>query len=494
MIRFLFTNYVGRLWSILSGFIFVPFYIKYLGFESYSIIAFMLIVSSILMILDSGFASTLSREFARKDVSENEKKDVYQSLEAIYLLIFALVIVLVLLLSDFIAINFIKTTVYTPKEVSIFIKILSLEIGCQMLFKFYLGGIIGLERHIESNIIQISWGLIRNVVVIIPIMLRPDLNLFFTWQTVSTLIFTLLIKMKLNHDVYSNYKLKFSMKFDKVSIQRIKAFTFGMLMISLVAVLNTQLDKLLISKFLDVASLGYYTLGVTLSMGIIAVIQPISVTLLPRFTKLFSNREKNKAKELFEMTNGVATIIILTFISFLYIFAENILILWTGNEDIAMKSYKYLMILSVGNGMVALQLIPYCIAISNGNTYLNNMLGIVSLFFSIPSYYFAITRFGAIGAAIAYSTIQFTLTIIYLFKINRIYFKEKFIVLFGKKILLPFFSIFLVLFIFSTLEISNNRFLTFIYYSFSIIICISLNIFLFHNQLFRILILKIQRR
>ena len=55
------ANIVGKVWSVLSIFIFIPLYIRILGIEEFSIISFGILLTSITALLDSGLTSTLSR-------------------------------------------------------------------------------------------------------------------------------------------------------------------------------------------------------------------------------------------------------------------------------------------------------------------------------------------------------------------------------------------------------------------------------------------------
>ena len=66
------ANLLGKFWGALSNFIFLPIYISLIGIENYSIIAFTLILTSIMSILDVGLTSTLSRELAS---DKNSKKE-----------------------------------------------------------------------------------------------------------------------------------------------------------------------------------------------------------------------------------------------------------------------------------------------------------------------------------------------------------------------------------------------------------------------------------
>ena len=78
MLKNIVANFVGRFWSILSNFLFIPLYIHYLGFESYSVISFTLVVAGLMAILDVGLTATLSREFARKDTASDEKVKIFK--------------------------------------------------------------------------------------------------------------------------------------------------------------------------------------------------------------------------------------------------------------------------------------------------------------------------------------------------------------------------------------------------------------------------------
>ena len=60
------ANLIGKFWSILSAFLFIPLYINFLGFESFSIISFTVIIAGFIAIVEGGLTSPLSREFYLK--------------------------------------------------------------------------------------------------------------------------------------------------------------------------------------------------------------------------------------------------------------------------------------------------------------------------------------------------------------------------------------------------------------------------------------------
>ena len=233
------------------------------------------------------------------------------------------------------------------------------------------------------------------------------------------------------------YILGFKPTLEKEIFLKIGRFAGGMLLISLVASLNTQMDKLTISKLLDINTLGYYTLAISIAMGIHILISPISIAFLPRFTALYSKGERKNANELYKKINLFVSILLFSCMSNMMFQGNKIIWIWTGNVDLAEKASVFLPILSFSFSMLALATIPYDIAIANGYTKLNNVLGLLSLFITLPGYWIATKLYGGIGAAYVFALVQTIITLIYLYCINKKFLSLSLYELFVKSLLLP---------------------------------------------------------
>ena len=412
------ANLIGRFWGILSNFLFIPFYIKLLGFESYAIISFSLTIAGIMAVLDGGLTATLSREFSRKDKEEKEKIKVFTTLETLYYFLLVLCISLIFLFSRAIATNWITTTAFSIDQISYFLNILSFEVGFQLLLRFYFGGFFGLERQVEANTYQVGWGILRNALVLIPIYFFPKLEIFFLWQAASTLLFTIILKFVLQKRL-GEKMFSFKLKIDKVVIRNVGEFAGGMMLIALVSALNTQIDKLTISKLLSIENLGYYTLAIALAQGLIILVNPVSAALLPRFTAYYSTSKNDEATELFSKSSLMISIVIFSIMTTMSFFAKDIIWIWTGSQNIAEKTYKFTPLVLFSYAMLALAILPYNIAIANGSTKLNNILGIFSLILTMPGYYIFTKKFGTIGAASVFCFVQVLVTFVYFYFINK---------------------------------------------------------------------------
>ena len=420
LIKNILANIIGRFWSVISNFIFVPLYISILGFDSFSIISFTLVIAGFLNIFDSGLTATLSREFARADESNDKKVSVLKTLDSIYLLISLLIILICFLYSDSISTFISGESKYGFSEISWFVKLVGFDIAGQMLLRFYIGGLIGLEKQVTANVLQVIWSFLRNGLVIAGIMVVPTLEMFFIWQAVSTISCALFLKYILHKNIINgNPFSEWGFQIKKVVLKHVGKFAGGMFLISLVSALNSQLDKLIITEYISVIELGYYTLAVSISMGLLAIVRPISIALLPRFTALYTSGEQKKARHIFNEINSLITILVLSVAWNIFFNAESVLYSWTGNSSLAENSYEYLEIIIFSGAFIALQMLPYNIAISNGVTKLNNIVGITSLVLTVPGYIYFTKEYGAIGTSIVFCTANFIITIVYNELVNR---------------------------------------------------------------------------
>lgn len=479
MRRNIVANFIGRFWSLLSNFLFIPLYIKYLGFESYSIISFTMIVAGVMAILDAGLTATLSREFSRKNVTIDEKGKTFRALESIYVIISILIIVGVYFSAHYVAQNYVNSSTYNVDRVAYFLKILSFDIGFQMLCRFYLGGLFGLEKQIQANAVQTGWGVFRNGLVVVVLMFMPTLEVFFAWQAFITILSVFITRKILVSQFAKAFSFRFS--FDKLVYQNIWRFTSGMLLISAVAGINTQVDKIMVSKLLSVESLGYYTIAVSLSMGLLTLVSPFSTALLPRFTAMYSIGERENASQLFIKYYNMIAIIVFSIMANMIFFPNAIIWVWTGNINVATHSARFLSVIAISYAMLAVVNVYYNIAIANGYTKLNNVLGVGSLLLTIPGYWYAVKLYGGIGAACVFLAIQCIVTVIYIYIINK-----KFLVnisiwkMYFNKLLFPLSLALVIAWLFSFIWTTTyqSRALTLLYVGFSTVITFSVTLLL----------------
>lgn len=454
MLKNILANFIGKFWSLLSVFFFIPIYINILGFENYSIISFTLIIAGLVAVLDSGLTATLSREFARSDKNLKEKNKTFKTLESIYFITVSVIIVLLILLANFIANKFINIEHILPENLEYYIKILAFDIGFQMLFRFYLGGVYGFEKQVLANKIQVSWGVLRNGLVILVIYLHPSLEYFFLWQALINITFAALTKMYVESLLGRKEKLDLHIRIDQNVLKRVWKFASGMMLISLVAALNTQLDKLAITKLLPIEELGYYTLCVSLATGLLVIVSPISSAALPRLTTYFTDINRLiEAQRLFDVIFSFSVYIIFSLMINIQLYSYEAIWIWTGSNEIATKTNYILPVIVLSYAMISLTIIPFNVAIANSYTKVNNIGGIISLLITLPSYFYVTSRYGVFGAAIVFAVVQTLYSVIYIYIIYRKFIGAEFTRYLVEKIIFPIVLIISIAFLLSLIPI-----------------------------------------
>ena len=81
------ANFVGRALSAAAAYVFIPWYLRFLGIEHYGIVGFFAVLQGVLAFADIGLTATLSREMARlsaRDDSGQEMRDLLRTVETVY--------------------------------------------------------------------------------------------------------------------------------------------------------------------------------------------------------------------------------------------------------------------------------------------------------------------------------------------------------------------------------------------------------------------------
>ncbi len=409
------ANYIGKLWSFVSIFIFIRFYIDILGIQSYAIINFYSVILGLLAFADSGLTATLNRELAQEN-SIQDKSDLVYTFERIYLGICLLVIGLVIILSDYMATNSLQSELYTPNEISYFIKLIGIGIGVQLFSTLYEGGLMGLQKQVLANKIKVFWSLFRSGIVIIPLLFFPTLEFYFIWQILCNVVLLILFRKFL----WKELKFRKMPVFSTMLLKKIWKYALGMMGIALISAINIQIDKLVTSRLLDLKYFGFYSLATTIAQVPLLVATPIIAAVFPIFSMLVSTNNLVEKRDNFHKFSFIITLITAPIALCVFLYSIPLVSLWTGDINIANNISLTVKILIIGGFFLCLQLIPYYVALANGHTKINIVTGIFGLFLVVPLMIYSVGKYGMIGASFPWLLINFlSFLIISVYIINR---------------------------------------------------------------------------
>jgi O-antigen/teichoic acid export membrane protein len=397
------ANFVGSTWQAFMSLIFIPLYIKFMGIESWGLIGIFATLQAVFGLLDVGLSSTLNREMARLSVlpgKQQEMRNLVRTLEAIYWGIAVFVGIIIAALSPFIAHHWVKAGQLSPKTIEEAILIMGFVMAIQMPVGFYSGGLMGLQRQVLLNAINIGIGALRGGgAVLILWLVSSTIQAFFLWQiAVSAInIFLLALFLWRRLPISDNKAV-----FQKQLLKGIWMFTAGMSGITVMSVILTQADKIILSKMFSLEVFGYYSLASVVAMSLIRLYQPVFYSVYPRFTQLVSMDDQEGLKQFYHKSCQFMAVLILPVAIVIAMFSYELMLIWTQNPITAQKTHILVSILIFGTAINGLLSLPYALQLAFGWTSLSFFKTLIAVIILVPLIIYLTVHYGAIGAAIAW--------------------------------------------------------------------------------------------
>jgi O-antigen/teichoic acid export membrane protein len=394
------ANFAGSVWRALMELIFIPLYIKFMGIESWGLVGFFATLLIVFGLLDMGLSATLNREMARLSViphKEQEMRNLVRTLEAFYWGIAVFIGIAIVLISPFLARHWIKAGELSSQVVEQAFCIMGWVIALQMPVGFYSGGLMGLQKHVLLNVINGGMSLLRGGgAVLILWLISPTIQAFLSWQVLISMVNTVFLALFLWRALPPYEKRAV---FQIQLLKGIWRFAVGMSGISALAVILTQMDKIILSRMLSLEMFGYYTLASMVAMSLKCFFTPVFYSMYPRFTQLVSMGDEERLKRFYHEGCQFMSVLILPIASVVALFSYEILLLWTHNPKMAEESHFLVSILICGTAINGLMNLPYALQLASGWTKLSVVKNIIAVILFVPATIFMTTHFGATGAA-----------------------------------------------------------------------------------------------
>ena len=437
------SNVAAKLWSTLSIYIFVPLYIKYLGEAAYGLVSFFATLQTAMNLLGLGLSNTLRREFAvgdPRDVENGTRKyQLLRSVELIYIALGLVIFVICAYGSGFIASEWLNIENLNPEQISTVISLMGLSIALQMIANLYAGCLFGLEFQVKANAYCVIWSALKSIGSLLIIMyIRPDLTLFYSWHILADFLYLMILRISIRRNLVYDYTTKWTFRAIK-NLDGVWRYTLGVLTISLIALVNKQLDKIIISKFLTLTEFGAY--NVATALGGLCTILPsaLYVSVFPRLTgKISTNHRETNVKRDFQAFNKLTSIFISCFGAFVAIFSTQLIAVWTKSDVYTGLLTRVGPLVVLAITFIEYQEMPYALALAHGNTKINVIVGGAFIPLVCVATWQGIQNYGLLGAAAVYFIMMLSETILYQYWVTKRYISHHAIFLVLKDILLPF--------------------------------------------------------
>lgn len=393
------ASYVSSGWSALLGLAFVPLYVGYLGVEAYGLIGFFATLSVWISILDMGLGATLSREVSMYVAGRRELqrlRDLLRSMEVIYGVTAVSIAGVFAATSHVIAAHWLRPSSLPGPTVSTSIFIMGILIAVQWLGTLYRGAVLGLQHQVWLSTVTAIGATARSFGCLLVLTWSPTIIAFFSFQILVSAAETIATGRHLHrHLPQPAGRSKFSMK----AIAQIAHFAGGLSLISLSAVLLTQLDKVLLSRLLPLNQFGHFALITTIAGAISLFVTPLHNVAYPRLSGIASSGDTQALSMEYHRFAQILSIGILPVALMLVFFAEEVVGVWMGDSEIAQELAPVLSVWALGTLLNCLTHVPHIAQVAHGWTKLGVVMSLVMVSVSAPLLMLLVPHYGAMAAA-----------------------------------------------------------------------------------------------
>ncbi len=399
--RNLLAGFANSILSALVGLAVVPYYIKYLGIEAYGLIGFFVTTQAVLSLLDMGLSPTINRETARCSASGNlqEVGKLLHTLAVVYWGVALMIGLLMLALAPLIAEYWLQSKQLSPQTISHAVMMMGLVVACRWPISLYQGALIGAQRLTVSsgiNMVMVTTGSLGAVAVLA--LVSPTIEAFFIWQACVGLVYAITIRWA----AWRVIGRLLDARFDVNKLKSIWRFSVGMSGVALSATAFSQLDKVILSKTLGLEEFGRYMLATVVASGLYILIMPMFNAIYPRLSALVVIGETEKLTDLYRWGTRLLATALFPIAMVLTVFPEDLVYIWTGNTDIALRVAPVISVLVIGSALHGVMFFPYALQLAYGMTRLPLIINAILMVVLVPLTIFLSLKFGALGGAMAW--------------------------------------------------------------------------------------------
>lgn len=417
--RTILFGYFSRFAAVLLSFLLTPIYIKIIGIESFAIVGITFSIQAIILYFDMGFGVATTIETAELLAQKKEKElgSLLRTGELAYWIITGVLWLFFVASSKLVTFLWLGAVSLERFDLGIIIPLMGGVILSLWPTLFYNGALLGLQRSDVLNRINLFISVVKAALsLVVLIYISPTIEAFLMVNIVIGLL----------QSVVSAAVLRILHSFAKFDFKILRAIVKKSLKFSVVgflSILLLQVDKILLSRFLSLKELGYYTFCWTLLYGMFGFCGILTNFFGPRFS--FINAANNEEQLSLEYHKGCQWMSVLTIPSSLFfvLFSRNILSYWCRDPTIVENTAVLSALLVGGACLFTLCYIPQAFQVARSSPRLTIKIQSVTIIVWAGMLTWFVSRFGAIGAGVAWLILQIFYMFAYIQLMHRQFLK-----------------------------------------------------------------------
>lgn len=398
--RNLLANYLGQGWVSLMGLAFVPIYIRYLGMEAYGLIGLFAVLQVWLTLLDMGMTPTLNREVARYTAGARSAEsigDLMRTFEVTCAGLALAITITVAAAAELIASDWLKVERLPVDVVADALVLMGVVAALRFVEGLYRGAILGLQRHVWLNAVTSALATLRAIGAVgVLAWGQASILAFFWWQAVISALTLLVFYIGVHRSLPSRSR---PARFSRDVLKDVSGFAGGMLATTVLTLMVTQIDKVLLSRLLSLPEFGTYTFAAAVAGVLFQLIGPVAQVYFPRLTELVAARDEAALGVAYHQGAQLMSVVLVPAGFVLIAFGEPLLQIWTGNPTLAHEASVIAGVLALGTIFNGWMHIPYMLQLAYGWSSFAAWMNLVAAAILVPALFWVTPRYGSVGAA-----------------------------------------------------------------------------------------------
>jgi O-antigen/teichoic acid export membrane protein len=351
--------YAGKTSGFLVIFLFLPLYKNLLGSEQFGIIAVILSLQAMVLMLDLGLSTIISRDVAAKELNSIELVKLVATAEMSLFGFYLLLILILSILKLFFKFEFI----YFKSEITAVLLFFFL-----VLQNIYYSAMLACREFITSTTALQFFGIVVRSLITWFVLnyFQATVFSFIVTQLIVSIIHSLLMRTYLFHLFNAKYIFFCNIKKELFSNCLVLLGRSRPLLLSAAAgAAAMQVDKPLISFFISATDVTPYFLAVIYSSIPLTVLAgPIVQYFQPRIINNLSSDDSKTYKT--NLTYFILSISMACIapVIILFYFNHTILLIWLGSPEQISLISSYCKILLIAYSIATIGYIPYVIIIA----------------------------------------------------------------------------------------------------------------------------------
>lgn len=384
------VNIVGVVWMGLLAVSLLPLYVKLLGVHQWGLVALCLAVQTTLGMLDSGLSAVVPREVAACLGDETRIAGRIQVYSWLYGMFAITGFLIAQSAAKWLTLHWFELGSLDPKEAEFAIRIVSFQFLFQFFNSCHIGYWNGNERQSLAVLSQAGFFTLKHAGSIAGIVLiKPQAEVYlFSFSIISAIECgaNRYIVLKQLHAVWPKQRPLFA------NLIKELRETASLSATVLVGVLVSSLDKIVLSRMVDVVSFGYYTVASQLANMLVQTQTPVVRTFYPRIVAAYSGKQDVRVILRKTALAMFALAIIPSLV--LSLFAKPILLLWTKNSLVSDNAAPALALLGIAVAANAIYNIFYLDLLARRLQSIALKANVIALSIGIFALPWLVTQFG----------------------------------------------------------------------------------------------------